>query len=132
MDKIVLLVVGGSIGTLSRYFLAEWAQARWGTLFPYGTFTVNILGCLIMGCLLGFLELRYGALVEAPYQLRLLLITGFLGALTTFSSYELEALLFLRHGAWEKALLYLGASIVAGLLVMGLGIKAVRLLGAWL
>ena len=132
MDKIVILVLGGSIGTLARYFLSEWGQARWGITFPYGTLTVNLLGCLMMGCLLGWMEFRYGALVEAPYQLRLLLMTGFLGALTTFSSYELEALLFLREGAWEKALLYLGISIIAGLLLMVIGLKAFRVLANFL
>src|SRR5688572_25079244 len=110
LDKIGILVVGGAIGTLSRYYLAEWGQSLWGSQFPYGTLLVNMLGCLLMGCVVGFAESRYQALVEMPYQLRLLLMTGFLGAFTTFSSYELEALLLLRHGAWERALLYLVGS----------------------
>ena len=132
LDKILILIVGGSVGTLSRYFLAEWGQARWGAFFPYGTLLVNLAGCLIMGCLLGFFESRYGALVETPYQLRLLCLTGFLGALTTFSSYELEAFLFIRHGAWERALIYLGGSIVLGLLLMLAGFRGTRLLVNWL
>lgn len=132
LDKILILVLGGSIGTLSRYFLAEWGQARWGTFFPYGTLLVNLAGCLIMGCLLGFFESRYGALTEAPYPLRLLCITGFLGALTTFSSYELEALLMFRHGAWERALIYLAGSIMLGLLLMLCGFRGTRFLLSWL
>lgn len=122
-NKLVLLILGGSVGTLCRYFWAEWGQARFGTWLPYGTLLVNLIGCLILGLLLGFFESRYHALSEAPIQLRLLLITGFLGALTTFSSYELEAFLYLRHGAWERALLYLIGSIVLGLGLMALGVR---------
>jgi CrcB protein len=126
LNNVVLLILGGSLGTLCRYVLAEWGNARFGLGFPYGTLLVNLTGCLIMGLLLGFLESRYHALTEAPYQLRLLLMTGFLGAFTTFSSYELEALLYLRQGAWERALLYLVGSIVLGLLVMVTGFHATR------
>ncbi|HEY9685615.1 MAG TPA: fluoride efflux transporter CrcB [Coleofasciculaceae cyanobacterium] len=126
MDKLMILVLGGSAGTLCRYFLAEWGNARFGMAMPYGTLLVNLTGCLIMGLLLGFFESRYHALTEAPFQLRLLLMTGFLGAFTTFSSYELEALLYLRQGAWERALLYLVGSIVLGLLVMVAGFHAMR------
>jgi CrcB protein len=80
--------------------------------------------------LLGFFESRYHALTEAPAHLRLLLITGFLGALTTFSSYELEAFLYLRQGVWEKALLYLTGSIVLGLSLILLGFKLGQILPA--
>jgi CrcB protein len=128
VNKIILLVLGGSIGTLCRYYGAGWAQARWGDWLPFGTFFVNMVGCLILGLLLGFFESRYQSLVQVPVELRLLLITGFLGALTTFSSYELEALLYIRQGAWERALLYLMGSIVLGLGVMLGGLK----LSQWL
>jgi fluoride exporter len=126
LDKIGILIAGGAIGTLGRYFLAEWGQSLWGSHFPYGTLLVNVTGCLLMGCVVGFAESRYHALVEMPYQLRLLLMTGILGAFTTFSSYELEALLLFRQGGWERAVLYLAGSIVLGLLALVLGIKAVR------
>lgn len=126
LHKILILLLGGSLGTLSRYFMAEWCQARWGLSFPYGTLSVNLTGCLIMGLILGFFEGRYGLLGSAPVLLRLFLMTGFLGALTTFSSYELEALLYLREGAWEKACLYLGLSVGLGLLLMWAGLQFTR------
>lgn len=128
MDKVLILILGGSIGTLGRYFLAEWGQTRLGSFFPYGTLLVNLLGCLIIGLLLGVFEKRFHALVEVPLQLRLLLITGFLGAFTTFSSYELEAFLFLRQGQWERALLYLTGSICLGLLLILTGSRLGRIL----
>jgi CrcB protein len=132
MDKILLLILGGSLGTLCRYFLAEWGQARWGVWLPYGTLLVNLVGCFVMGCLLGGFESRGQAWVEIPPAIRVLVATGFLGAMTTFSSYELEALLYLRQGLWERALLYLVGSVVLGLLAMLLGVRVSRFLGGWL
>ncbi len=132
MNKLLLLILGGSLGTLCRYFLAEWGQARWGVWLPYGTLLVNVTGCFMLGCLLGFFESRGLAWVDVPLAVRLLLVTGFLGAMTTFSSYELEALLYLRQGLWERALLYLAGSVVLGLLAMLLGVRISRFLGAWL
>ena len=76
-----------------------------------------------MGLLIGIFENRYHAISAAPLQWRLFCMTGFLGAMTTFSSYELEALLFLRQGAWERALIYLGGSIFLGISLMFLGLK---------
>lgn len=128
MDKIWVLLLGGSLGTLGRYYLAEWANTRLGAMFPYGTLLVNALGCLVIGILLGVLEKRYISLLEAPVQLRLLLMTGFLGAFTTFSSYELEVFLFLRQGFWERALLYLIGSLVMGLVLVAVGARLGRYL----
>ena len=127
-NKLFLLIVGGGTGTICRYWLADWAQARWGAWMPYGTFLVNMLGCLIMGILLAVLESRFGSLSASPAPLRLLLISGFLGGLTTFSSYELETWLLLREGAWERALLYALGSLGLGLMIL-LGVfKLSRLL----
>lgn len=128
MNKILVLILGGSLGTLCRAWLAEWGNRQWGTVFPYGTLAVNLVGCLIIGLLLGFFEARYGNLAASPYLWRMLLVTGFLGALTTFSSYELEAFLFLRHGQWERALIYLGVSILLGLGLIWLGAHGGRFL----
>ncbi len=126
-NKLFLLILGGGAGTVCRYFLAELGQARWGTHFPYGTLLVNMVGCLIMGVLLGLFEVRFGSLASVPLPLRLLLISGFLGGLTTFSSYELETLLLLRQGAWERALIYAVGSLVVGLLLLLAGFRLTRL-----
>ncbi|WP_303673164.1 fluoride efflux transporter CrcB [Vampirovibrio chlorellavorus] len=126
MNKAVLLIVGGSLGTLCRYYLADWGQSRWGVVFPFGTLLVNLLGCLLIGLLLGGFERRFEALAAVPVELRLMLMTGFLGAFTTFSSYELEAFVMLRQGAWERALIYLLGSLVLGLLLVLLGFRLGR------
>lgn len=130
MEKILTLIAGGSIGVLCRYYLAEWGLSRFGSFLPYGTLIVNLTGCLLIGLMLGLFEKHFHELAEVPLQLRLLLITGFLGAFTTFSSYELEAFLLLRQGSWERALLYLAGSIVLGLLLIFLGVKLGRILPA--
>ena len=128
MNKVLLLILGGSVGTLCRYYVADWGQARWGIFFPYGTLLVNLLGCLLIGLLLGGFERRFEALAAVPVELRLMLMTGFLGAFTTFSSYELEAFVLLRQGAWERALIYVLGSIVLGLLLVLLGVRLGRAL----
>ncbi len=128
MNKVLLLILGGSLGTLCRYYVADWGQHRWGVFFPYGTLLVNLLGCLLIGLLLGGFERRFEALAAVPVELRLMLMTGFLGAFTTFSSYELEAFVLLRQGAWERALIYILGSIVLGLLLVLLGARLGRAL----
>lgn len=128
LNKLLLLLLGGGIGTVCRYFVAEWGQARWGIHMPYGTFLVNMTGCLVIGILLGVFEVRFGSLSEAPLPLRILLISGFVGGFTTFSSYELETMTLFRQGAWERALLYAVGSLVLGLLILLVGFKVTRLL----
>ena len=118
LNKMLLLLLGGGLGTIGRFYLAAWGQERWGTHLPYGTLLVNLTGCCMLGGLLAVFESRFGSLDAAPYALRLLLISGFLGGLTTFSSYELETLLLLRHGSWERALLYAVGSVALGLFLM--------------
>lgn len=127
MHKLIFLIIGGSLGTVCRYYGAALGQAWFGNWLPYGTLLVNLLGCLLIGIVFGFLESRFTTLSEAPLQLRLLLITGFLGAFTTFSSYEMEAFLYLRQGSWERALLYLALSTLLGLALIWLGIKLGRI-----
>lgn len=126
MDKLFLLILGGGAGTVCRYFLAELGQARWGVHFPYGTLLVNLIGCLLMGIVLGVFEVRFGSLASAPLPLRVLLVSGFLGGLTTFSSYELETLLLLRQGTWERALLYAAGSLLLGLVILLGGFRLTR------
>jgi len=127
LNKFVLLMLGGGAGTVCRYFMAEWATSRWGVHMPHGTFLVNMTGCLLIGILLGVFELRFGSFSEAPLPLRVLLVSGFLGGLTTFSSYELETMTLFRQGALDRALVYCVGSVVLGLLMLLVGFKVTRL-----
>ena len=92
--KIVSLAVGGVLGTLLRYWLSGAVQESAGTVFPFGTFAVNILGCLVIGI---FASLGQEYFSISP-DLRLSLTVGFCGAFTTFSTLILESDHLLKQG----------------------------------
>lgn len=115
MMKICLLIgLGGFAGSISRYLLSRWMVAHLQHAFPVGTFVVNILGCLLMGLILGLAERSQVAGIEW----RMFLTVGFCGGFTTFSAFAAESFYLLRTGEW----LYLGAyillSVVFGLLAV--------------
>lgn len=117
-NKLCLLILGGGLGTVCRFFMAQWVQERLGAHFPYGTLLVNMLGCGLIGFLFALLENEFSSLSGSPYALRVLLISGLLGGFTTFSSYEMESFILLRQGAWDRALLYILGSAALGLLMV--------------
>ena len=93
--KLVWVLIGGSLGAACRYGVNLWAARTWGAGFPYGTLVVNLAGCLLIGLAFGLSE---RANLLGP-NVRLFFITGFLGALTTFSSYAVETVNAARAGA---------------------------------
>ncbi len=111
MQKYFLIAVGGSLGTIARYWVGSAVASRWGTKFPYGTFVINISACMIIGFSLTYLGKR----VELSPAWRYLIPTGFIGAYSTFSTYEWETLSSLRAGAFLLAALYAIGSLVLGL-----------------
>jgi len=117
LDKLILLSVGGSIGTISRYLLTIGCRQWLGFSFPWGTITANLLGCLVMG--VAFAVIEQSVLPNSRWPL--LVMTGFLGALTTFSTLELEVFEYLKTGQIALAALYVGGSLVAGLLLLWTG-----------
>jgi len=117
--RIILLTVFGAAGTLARYGLDGWIQNRLGSAFPAGTLVVNVLGCF----LLGVIE-QYGLThLSVPPDWRIGLTTGMMGAFTTFSTFGWESVRMLETGEWAKAAVYVGASLVGGLLAMMLGMR---------
>lgn len=118
----VWIGIGGALGSIARYLVGRELTERIGGSFPYGTMTVNVIGAALIGVLFVVLTERG---VGDPH-LRLLLITGFLGGFTTFSSYTLEAINLAESGAWSTAMLYVLSSNVLGLVACLAGIMAVR------
>ena len=116
MLKLLLVGLGGFAGSLARYGVSV-LGARWTTGFPVGTLAVNLLGCLIVGGLVPFLE----GSPPMPERARLLVVTGFLGGFTTFSAFGLETQALAQRGQPGMAALYVAASVGLGLGAVWLG-----------
>ncbi|AHF93017.1 chromosome condensation protein CcrB [Opitutaceae bacterium TAV5] len=122
-QQIALVAFGGGLGSVARFLLSAYASGRTpGWRFPLGTFLVNLIGCLVIGALWAAAE-RWPILTP---HLRLLLFTGVIGGFTTFSSFGLETVLLLRRGEAGVAVLYVALSLVCGLGILWLAIRAVR------
>jgi CrcB protein len=125
VGKLLLVGLGGGLGAVARYWLSGVVQeALRNVTFPYGTLTVNVLGCLIIGGLSYLGEAR-GVLTQ---EARLLLITGFLGGFTTFSTFGNETVGLARGGESGPALANVAAHVALGLGAVWAG----RALALWL
>lgn len=122
MKDCLLVALGGALGAVARHLVAVALPLREGTALPLATLTVNVLGCLGLGLLLGWAEAREA--LSGPT--RLLLGTGFLGAFTTFSTFALEGQALARGGAPWLAFGYLTGSVVLGLLAAWVGYALAR------
>ncbi|MGQ4596351.1 fluoride efflux transporter CrcB [Nocardia sp. R6R-6] len=106
--NVLLVVVGGAIGAPLRYLIDRAVQDRRDSLFPWGTFLVNVIGCFVLGGLSGA-----GTALATPFFV--LLGTGFCGALTTYSTFSYETVRLAEAGAYFYAALNVVVSVVAGL-----------------
>jgi fluoride exporter len=122
--KILLVMVGGSIGALSRYSISLLAARLFGTKFPWGTLAVNLSGCFLIG--LAFALAERGVGIMNP-SIRLFFMTGFLGALTTFSTFGLETVNSVRSGTHLVTVANFLGNNVIGLALVFLGMLAGRL-----
>lgn len=120
--NVLFVALGGGIGAVTRYAVSLWAADRFGTAFPYGTLIANVVGCFIIGA---FMTLVTEKLVVNPYW-RLLVTTGFLGGLTTFSSYSYETFKLLEEAGLTDAFYNIAANLFTGFLATWLGMQAVK------
>ncbi|MFV0450341.1 MAG: fluoride efflux transporter CrcB [Vibrio sp.] len=116
-----LIAVGGAIGACSRYLVSEMCVTLFGRSFPYDTLTVNVVGSFIMGLLIAAIENEW----LAPYPWRQIIGLGFLGALTTFSTFSMDNVLLMQQGAFVK----MGFNVLLNVL---LSISAAWLAYQWL
>jgi CrcB protein len=124
MSKTILIGLAGLIGTLLRYWLSGFVARRYGETFPLGTMAVNVLGCLLAGAIFNLTEERF--LINPT--LRTVILIGFLGGFTTFSSYGLQTFTLLRDGEFGLASLNIVVSNVLGLLMVWIGYGVVKAL----
>lgn len=111
MQRYLLIAVGGALGSIARYWVGSTIAGRAGIKFPYGTLVVNLTACLIIGFTLTYLGKR----ADLNPAWRFLVPIGFIGAYSTFSTYEWETLSTLRSGAFALAALYAVGSLILGL-----------------
>lgn len=117
MDKLFCIFIGGGFGSVMRYLVTQIACKYFSYSF-IGTFTVNIIGCFLMGLIMGLVTHKTSII---PQNFKLLLTVGFLGGLTTFSTFSFETLNFIREGKLISGVSYMLLSCLLGLSAAALG-----------
>jgi CrcB protein len=117
MQNYLIIGLGGFFGAVTRYAVALWVGQKWGRSFPLGTFFVNVSGSFLIALVMSLTTERF---MVNP-QWRLFLAVGFLGAYTTFSTFELETGSLLRDGEWIIAFLNIVLSVAAGFIALKIG-----------
>jgi CrcB protein len=114
LQKYLLIAAGGALGSIARYWVGSTISSRMGMRFPYGTLVVNIMACVLIGFSLTYLGRR----ADLSPAWRFFIPIGFIGAYSTFSTYEWETLSTLRSGAFLLAALYAAGSFALGLVAV--------------
>lgn len=122
MNSALAVAIGGGLGSLARYWTSVAVYQWLGKEFPYGTLAVNVAGGLLMGFLTELLVARYAVAVEW----RLLVLVGFLGGFTTFSTFSIDTWLLLQEGEFAKAGLNALASVVLCVVAVWIGLHLAR------
>lgn len=115
------LIIGGSAGTLARYFIGYFCNTYFGTTFPLGTFLVNIIGSFFIGIFFALSEP-----FDMSYTMRLLIFTGFFGGFTTFSAFSLDTLHLVQAQNYKMAFLYVFGTNIAGLALVFAGYYLIK------
>lgn len=123
MKYLLFIAIGGASGAVSRYLLANWVHELWEGKWPMGTLLVNMLGSFAIGVIFVLVEKQ----VVHP-DWRGVLMVGFLGAFTTFSTFSLETISLLENGHTAHALGYMATSAVMCVMMAGLSIQLTRAL----
>ncbi len=124
MQRYLFIAIGGALGSVARFWVGTTVAGRMGTRFPFGTLLVNITACLIIGFSLELLNRH----TNLNPSWRFLVPIGFIGAYSTFSTFEWEIYSNLTQGAFWIAILYVTVSLVAGLIAVALGVSTARYL----
>jgi len=113
----IIVGIGGFVGAIVRYALAVWIGQAWGRTFPLGTFVINVSGSFLIGLLMTLFTERY----SFDPAWRLLFVVGFLGAYTTFSTFEYETGKLINDSEWLFAAMNIVLSVTAGFVALKFG-----------
>ena len=117
--------VGGCVGAIARFQISQtlsvWSEARYGRNWPFGTFAVNVLGCLMIGILMTLVVEK-----SLSERVRLIWITGCFGSLTTFSAFGFETIMLVRDGRPMLGVANVAANLILGLAAVLIGISLAR------
>ena len=122
IKNIFLVGLGGGLGSMARYVCQKWVADNYAPHFPWGTFAVNIIGCLVIGIFWG-LAFKSFATNESW---KLFLMTGLCGGFTTFSAFTLEGIGLIREQRLVLFFSYIAVSVLLGLLATYIGMKITR------
>lgn len=122
MKELLLVGIGGFIGSISRYLVHLFMASRFVTPFPVGTFTVNLVGSLLIGVIMGIFE-RYDWLT---HEWRIFLAIGFCGSFTTFSTFAFENVHLLRESNYLHLLAYVSLSVILGMVLVWVGYQMAK------
>jgi CrcB protein len=117
--RIALLIVFGTAGTLSRYWMQGFVQQRTSSTYPYGTLLVNLAGCFLLGTIAQYAL----AHLTIPPEWRTAITVGFIGSFTTFSTFVFEMAKMAEDGEWIRTTTYLVASVLGGLIAVFAGMR---------
>ncbi len=123
MHKYLLIGSGGFAGAMARYWMGTFVTQRLGLRFPFGTFLVNLSGCFLIGFFMYLLAER--GVLDAHWLY--IIVVGFIGAYTTFSTFEYETMRALQDGQLGIGLLYVASSVLVGFVMVWLGAQTAKL-----
>jgi fluoride exporter len=122
LQRYLFIMLGGALGSAARFWVGTTVAGRMGTRFPFGTLVINITACFIIGLSLEFLNHH----ADLSPSWRFLVPIGFVGAYSTFSTFEWETFSNLSHGTFWIAILYVTVSLVSGLIAVALGVALAK------
>jgi CrcB protein len=122
IKNLFLVAIGGAFGSIARYLLSYFFTKNNVANFPWATFIANVFGCLVIGLFWGYIQKNN----LQNDTLKLLVITGFCGGFTTFSTFSLENIQFIQNQNYNLAILYTFSSIIVGFLAVSIGFKLIQ------